>query len=152
MFDILAYLYENCHRTDLSDDGEMVARKLSAAGFEDSEISEALTWLAGVMHAPYKEAIQLPGRAGSSRAFAAREMLKLDAECRGFILHLENIDVLDAHLRELVIDRAMATSTDSLSIEQIKIIVLMVLWNCETPAGRLMAEELLYSDVERLAN
>jgi Smg protein len=151
MFDILAYLYENCHQTDLSDDGELIAKKLSAAGFDDSDISEALTWLAGVLHAP-RIVAQLPGGARALRTFAPKEIAKLEPECRGFIMHLENIEVLDASLRELVIDRAMATSTRTLSLEQLKIIVLMVLWNRELPAGRLIAEELLSGQEERLAN
>ena len=67
-------------------------------------------------------------------------------------MHLENIGVLDPVLRELVVDRAMAASGRSLSLDQLKLIVLMVLWNLETPASRLIAEELLSSDEHRLPN
>ena len=49
MYDIFVYLFENCRQTDLSQDNELIARKLSAAGFEESEISETLSWLAGVL-------------------------------------------------------------------------------------------------------
>ena len=35
MYDILVYLFENCQQADLAYDRERVARKLSAAGFED---------------------------------------------------------------------------------------------------------------------
>ena len=45
MYDILVYLFENCQQAELAYDRERVARKLSAAGFEDSDISEALHWL-----------------------------------------------------------------------------------------------------------
>ena len=45
MFDILFYVFENCRQADVSHDPERVARKLSAAGFDDMEISAALTWL-----------------------------------------------------------------------------------------------------------
>ena len=48
MYDILVYLFENCQQAELAYDRERVAKKLSAAGFEDSDISEALHWLAGV--------------------------------------------------------------------------------------------------------
>ena len=150
MYDILVYLFENCHRTDLSQDNELIAKKLSAAGFEESDISEALTWLAGVLHAPHRCLESLPDPARALRAYAAKECAKLDAACRGFIMHLENVGVLDPALRELVVDRAMAASGGTLSLDQLKLIVLMVLWNLETPASRLIAEELLSPKENRL--
>jgi len=51
MYDILVYLFENCQQAELAYDRERVAKKLSAAGFDDSDISEALHWLAGVLRA-----------------------------------------------------------------------------------------------------
>jgi Smg protein len=152
MYDIFVYLFENCHRTDLAQDNELIVRKLSAAGFEESDISEALSWLAGMLHAPHRSHEPLPGPTRAMRTYAAKECAKLDAGCRGLVMHLENIGVLDPVLRELVVDRAMAASGRSLSLDQLKLIVLMVLWNLETPASRLIAEELLSSDEHRLPN
>ena len=150
MYDILVYLFENCHRTDLSQDNDLIAKKLSAAGFEESDISEALSWLAGVLHAPRSRLASLPGPDRAVRAYAPKECAKLDADCRGFVMHLENIGVLDPTLRELVVDRAMAASGRTLCLDQLKLIVLMVLWNLETPASRLIAEELLSPKENRL--
>ncbi len=152
MYDIFVYLFENCHRTDLAQDNELIARKLSAAGFEDSDISEALSWLSGVLHAPHRRISPLPGPQIATRAYAPKECAKLDASCRSLIMHLENIGVLDPVLRELVLDRAMAASGRRLSLEQLKLIVLMVLWNLETPAAALIAEELLAPRGGRLPN
>lgn len=142
MYDILAYLYENCHRTDLSEDNQLISKKLSAAGFEDSDISEALTWLSGMLQVPHLKNAPSPVAMRSLRAYAPKECAKLDAGCRGLIMHMENIGVLDPDLRELVLDRAMAASGPNLSNDQLKLIVLMVLWNMETPSSRLIAMEL----------
>lgn len=152
MYDIFVYLFENCHRADLSDDGDLIAKKLSAAGFDESDISEALSWLAGVLHAPHRKLATLPGPSRAIRAYAPKECAKLDAGCRSLVMHLENIGVLDPVLRELVVDRAMAAAGRTLSLDQLKLIILMVLWNLETPSSRLMAEELLAPDVHRLPN
>lgn len=152
MYDIFVYLFENCHRADISDDNNLIAKKLSAAGFEESEISEALSWLAGVLHAKHRSVAPVPGATRAIRAFAPKECAKLDADCRGLLIHLEGIGVLDPHLRELVIDRAMAAAGRALSLDQLKLIVLMVLWNLQTPASRLIAEELLTPDTSRLPN
>ena len=48
MYDVLVYLFENCQQTEVAYDSDRVAKKLSAAGFEDADISEALHWLSGV--------------------------------------------------------------------------------------------------------
>jgi len=84
MYEILVYLFENCRQADVAYDRESVAKKLSAAGFEDSDISEALHWLAGVGHAG--NAVSLPESRSSFRVFAPRELTKLDSACRGFLM------------------------------------------------------------------
>jgi Smg protein len=105
-----------------------------------------------MLRSPHQIHAPMPVSARSVRAYAARECAKLDASCRGFIMHLESIGVLDPALRELVVDRAMAASGRMLALDQLKLIVLMVLWNLETPASRLIAEELLSSAEDRLPN
>src|SRR5918994_2203086 len=150
MYDILVYVFENCQQADLAYDRERVVKKLSAAGFEDSDISEALHWLAGVSQAPQSVREPLPDMGRSFRAYAPRELAKLDAQCRGFLLTLEQSRILSAETRELVIERALAASGDSLSLEQLKLIVLMVLWNQQMPTSRLLAEDLFSAPHARL--
>jgi Smg protein len=152
MYEILVYLFENCQRSDVSHDRERVARRLSAAGFEDSDIHEALSWLAGVVRGPHRSIAQLPDSGRAIRVYAPRELGKLDAACRGFLLSLEQQCVLNAHTREHVIERALAAAGGPLSLEQLKLVVLMVLWNEPTPAIRLVAEDLLSPLAARLPN
>ena len=152
MYDILVFLFENCQQAELAYDRERVAKKLSAAGFEDSDISEALHWLAGVVRAPHGVREPLPDARASFRAYAPRELAKLDAECRGFLLTLEQSGILNAETRELVIERALAASGDALTLEQLKLVVLMVLWNQQTPTSRLVAEDLFTAPHARLAS
>lgn len=149
MFDILVFLFENCQQADLTRNSELVARKLSAAGFDDSEISETLAWLAGVQCGPNGSRPSVPEASRAPRAFAPRECIKLDTGCRGFLSYLEQAGVLDAGLRELVIDLALAASAPTLSLDQIKLIVLMVLWNHQVPTSQLIADELLSADTSR---
>ena len=152
MYDILAYLFENGQQAEIADDRERVARKLSAAGFDDSDITEALHWLAGVLRAPQTGSVALPDRRTSFRAFAPRELAKLDAECRGFLITLEQSGILTPATRELVLERSLAASGHSLSLEQLKLIVLMVLWNQHTPTSQLLAEDLFSAPHSRLPN
>ena len=152
MYDILVFLFENCQQAELAYDRERVAKKLSAAGFEDSDISEALHWLAGMAATPRGVREPLPDARASFRAYAPRELTKLDAGCRGFLLTLEHSGILSAETRELVIERALAASGDMLSLDQLKLVVLMVLWNREMPTSRLVAEDLFSAPHTRLAN
>jgi Smg protein len=152
MYDILVFVFENCQQADLAYDRERVAKKLSAAGFEHSDISEALHWLAGMACAPQGVREPLPDTRSSFRAYAPRELAKLDAGCRGFLLTLEQSGILSAETRELVIERALAASGESLNLEQLKLVVLMVLWNQQTPTSRLVAEDLFSAPHSRLAS
>ena len=152
MFDILVYVFENCRQADVSHDPERVARKLSAAGFDDTEISAALSWLAGVVRTPQRSLAPLPESSTAFRAFAPKELAKLDADCRGFLLFLERSGILSPASREHVIERALATAGETLSLNQIKLIIVMVLWSQQAPASQLVAEELLSARGERLPN
>ena len=143
MYDILVYLFENCQQHEVSDEKERVAKKLSAAGFEESDISEALTWLAGVARGPHRSFAPLPGSGAAFRAYAPKELAKLDADCRGLLIYFEQSGILNPQSRETVIDRALAATGEGLTIEQLKLVVLMVLWKHQTPSSRLIAEDLL---------
>jgi len=152
MYDILVYLFENCQQQEVSREQERIVRKLSAAGFEDADISEALTWLAGVAREPDRSVAPLPASGAAFRAYAPRELAKLDAECRGLLIHFEQAGILSPQTREHVIERSLAASGDGLTLEQLKLIVLMVLWNQQIPGSRLIAEDLLSPFSERLPN
>ncbi|OAI51123.1 hypothetical protein AYO46_08700 [Betaproteobacteria bacterium SCGC AG-212-J23] len=152
MYEILVYLFENCQQREVAYERERIAKKLSAAGFEHADISEALHWLAGMARAPQSEPVALPDAKRTFRAFAPRELSKLDAQCRGFLLTLEQSGILTPQNRELVIERSLAASGDALSLEQLKLIALMVLWNQQTPTSQLLAEELFSGTEPRLAN
>jgi uncharacterized protein Smg (DUF494 family) len=63
------------------------------------------------------------------RIFSGQELLRLDTDVRGYLMYLENVRILSATQRELVIDRLMALEADEIDIEQVKWVVLMVLFS-----------------------
>ena len=150
MFDILVFVYEHCRQTDIAADPGRVAKRLTAAGFDEAEISAALAWLAGSARGPQSELGPLSAPRTALRAFAPREIAKLDAAARGFLISLEQAGILSPPLRELVLERALATADECLSVDQIRLIALMVLWNQRAPACHLVAEELRTSGGARL--
>lgn len=148
MFDVLVYLFESYIHADACPAGEQLARKLSAAGFEDEEINEALDWLAGLRKVTETALPCISPSAGSIRIYADEELSHLSQECRGFIAFLEAANVLDAGQRELIVERAMALDGFSITLNRLKVIVLMVLWQQEQPVDGLIIDELLSGDDE----
>lgn len=63
------------------------------------------------------------------RIYTKKENVRLDASCRGFLLFLEQIQVLNLKTREMVIDRVMALDNTEFDLEDLKWVVLMVLFN-----------------------
>ncbi len=143
MFDILVYLFENYVHAGACPESDQLARKLSAAGFEDEDISEALEWLSGLREPSAAASVIAAPHEGSIRLYAAEEEARIDAGCRGFLLFLENAGVLDAATRELIIERSLALSSFNLNLHRLKVIVLMVLWQKDHPLDTLILDELL---------
>ena len=52
----------------------------------------------------------------------------------------------DIRVRELIIERAMALEGFNITLNRLKVIVLMVLWQQEQPIDTLMVDELLSED------
>lgn len=148
MFEVLVYLYENYWRPDACPDHEQLSRKLSAVGFESDEIQEALSWLDGLTAASQGHVAEQSELGVRHYTQAEREMLGSD--CLSFIAFLESAGVLPPPMREMVLDRAMAVSTDGLELDDIKVIILMVFWSLGEEPDALILDELFVAPEERL--
>jgi Smg protein len=61
--------------------------------------------------------------------FTDSECLRLDLECRGFLVFLEQAGILSSSSRELVIDRVMALDDEPIDLDALKWVILMVLFS-----------------------
>jgi Smg protein len=145
MIDILVYLFEN-YQPDACPTPNVLARKLTAAGFEADDISAALNWLEGLSGVEQHPA--QPARPGSVRIYDDAECQRLDVEARSFLAFLEQQEAIDSVLRETIIERAMALPGQSVGIDRLKVIVLAVIWRRQHPVDALILEELLAEDVD----
>jgi len=143
MFDILVYLFENYYQSDIYPDQDALARKLSAAGFEHADISEALVWLQGLAATPPGTLDDRLSQSSAIRSYAESEASKLGVDGRGFLSFLETAKVLTPVLREIIIERVMALPQARVDLEKLKLIVLMVLWSQKHTIDSLVLEELL---------
>lgn len=142
MFEILMYLFESYFDAGSYPEPDKLSRKLSAAGFEGDEISEALTWLSALHEQnpdSYPDNLEHAGQ----RHFAVLELQLISDEARQFLLFAEQQHLISAVEREMIIDRSVALKQESLALDKLKLIMLMVLWNRHHDLDPLLIEELL---------
>ncbi len=167
MFEVLVFVYENYWRGDACPQWEQLGRKLTAVGFEPEEIQDALAWLTdltaatrgaqephaqGRAAAPDRPVPDQTAGADSMRIYSVDEQNRLGAECLGFLHFMESAQVLPAAMREVVIDRAMASSSEMLGLDDLKIIVLMVYWSFGQEPDALVLDELCDDPGDRIAH
>ena len=137
ILDVLLYLFEHYFAEDaapplpLGDDAALrdgpLVTELTEAGFSTAEIHKAFDWRGAL--AEQRPATANARAHGPTRVYFGPELDKLDVECRGFLLFLEQQGILGPEQRELVLDRAMALDQEELDLDDLKWVVLMVLFN-----------------------
>lgn len=146
MFDVLVFLYENYSALSACPDFEALTRRLADAGFDEDEIADAMVWLHGLASVTLSS--RVPDDADHHRGFrvyTSQEYSALGPTAIGFIASLERDGQLNPAQREIVIERAAAVDTP-VTLERLKIIVLMVLWSQSVDVDLMLLQELLDDD------
>ena len=152
VLDVLLYLFENYIDTDADDakkpDKDALEVELEKLGFLQLEIHKAFEWLES-MTVVSEDSTETNNQHSAMRLFSDEEQERLDLECRGYLLFLEQVGVLDAETREIVVERVLALDEDEIDLDQMKWVVLMVLFY---QPGREVAyawmEDLVFEDLE----
>ena len=144
VLDVLMYLFETY--VDAEDEPEAnqneLRTELSKAGFGNVEIDRALDWLDGLTD--QQKCLNYGNQtAHGTRVYNDFEHERLDAGCRGYITYLEQIGILSPPQREILVDRLLALESADIDVEQIKWVVLMVLFSQP-------GQELAYARMEDL--
>lgn len=146
VLDVLMYLFESY--VDSQDEPEPnrneLKLELGRAGFHDREIDRALDWLDSLNTT---SATTSAPQHAAFRIYDAAELERLDASSRGYLLQLEQIGILQAVQREIVIDRLLALDNDEVDVEQTKWVVMMVLFSQPgQQEAYAQMEDLVYAD------
>ncbi len=176
MFEVLAFVFENYWSGEACPALPALQRKLNAVGFDDDEIQEALCWLedlksatrdlpathAALADAPGNRcnqanladaevAVTTPGP-HAMRVFTQAELACLGRDGWGLVTFLVSVGALPWHRLELVMDRVMATPAAELSVDDLKLIVLMVFWSLGEEPDALVLDELCDNSAQRVAH
>lgn len=144
VLDVLMYLFETYVDTDEEPETDQneLRDELARAGFGDPEIDRALVWLDGLTD--HQDSLPFNTQTeNGTRIYIKSEQDRLDMPCRGYISYLEQIGILSPPQREILIDRLLALETPDIDVEQIKWVVLMVLFSQP-------GQELAYARMEDL--
>lgn len=129
VLDVLVYLFENYFHgaPDTVHDRDSLQSELIEAGFDPVQIGKAFDWL---LELQTDRIVQVPApRSGPVRVYAQEELDRLDPACIGFLMRLESHGVLDSESRERVLERAWALEQSQIELEDLKWVVLLVLFN-----------------------
>ena len=129
VLDVLMYLFEAFADADIEpeSDRNVLRGELLQAGFDEPNVDRAFAWLdelnetdTSCSGTPASDAL---------RVFSSAETAQLGVEAVGFLMHLQHIGILRAAQLEVVMDRLMALGEADIDMEQIKWIVLIVLYS-----------------------
>jgi Smg protein len=148
MLDVLMYLFE--HYMDeaamVMADQDALKTRLTDAGFNSKEIHKAFGWLDGLATNNGKTQ-HTQSNNNSIRLYSWQESRHLNRECRGYLHFLEQCGVLNPTSRELVIDRTLALENDDINLDNLKWVILMVLFNQpEQDNNTSWMEDLIFSE------
>jgi len=150
VLDVLMFLFENYFydEPEKAPDRDSLEENLHQAGFTNGEIDKAFQWLDGLAEQRHQPDL-FQNRLSPVRVYVESELARLDIECRDFLMYLENIGIVDGQRRELVLDRLLALETDEITLEDMKWVVLMVLFNQPGQEANFAWMEDLMFDTEQ---
>ena len=145
MFDLLVYMFENYLSSKNNLDFANMTLELEAAGYDNKDIESALDWFTELKEMsekiPQFHSLKLNNKL---RIYTGKEKEKFSFDGLGFILFLEQANVLNSVEREIIIDRAMALNQNIINIHEVRWIVMMTLWNNGRENDYLFVEDSLY--------
>ena len=149
MFDVLMYLFENYvhSESDVFVEQNKLTDELLRAGFNKPEINKAIDWLDQLAALQYTDESPylLASPQHAVRIFTDSECQLLDTECRGFLMFVEQTGVINSATREMVMDRLAALDNSVITLEDLKWLILMVLFNApDSQQAYAQMEDLIF--------
>ena len=133
-----------------SSDDDLI-QELLAIGFEAEEIDAAFHWMENLTLKQRGEAVVFPTLT-AERIFSPDEMRIMAPEARGFLIRLRTMGIIDDHLQEEIIDRAMMEVDSAVSLQEIKSIAALTLFTHSHDEWRREVDCIIDDDWSRLYN
>lgn len=145
MFEVLVFMFENYIAHHTLPDNDIMTQELSAAGFEQSDIVGAVDWFHEMKSMLTEPPAVYTHKHSGMRIFTVAENKKISTESLGFILFLQQANVINDVERDLIIDRAVALKQEHINIEEMRWITMIALWNEGREKDYLFVEDALFN-------
>lgn len=142
MINVVAFLIENFPDLQNCPAGDDLGMVLENAGFGDEEINDVLLFV----HLLNEESAVPTQALRGSRAFRVYvpdEAAVLDAEIRSLLHFLETSGAVNPEQREFVIHALMYLPPEEVTLENAKLLALLVLWAHRSELPVLIGDELM---------
>ena len=142
MFDVIAFLIENFQDLDDCPPRDDLDEFLAEAGFEGEEIRDALRCLDDLTKQPLFASEQLLF-SHNIRIYCPEEQQALSGEVLGLLHFLEQEAAINPLQRELIVHALLHLHSDDVTVENTKLLALMVLWLHKSELPMLIGDDLL---------
>ena len=134
--EILIYVLNEVRKTN-KPLGEIDISQLENKGYTEAEISTAFNWLFDCLRTGVAARTTIVDKnKGSFRVLHAAEQHVITPEAFGFLLQLQQLDIISDSELELIIERAMVSGFDRQDASDIHDIVASVLFDTDSTRGQ----------------
>ena len=126
-------------------DADVMGQELSAAGFEQTDIDGAFDWYDEMKYRLTQPDIQYSHQYSGMRVFSETELKKINTESIGFVMFLQQANVINDMERDLIVDRAMALKQQEITVEEMRWITMIALWNEGREKDYLFVEDAFFN-------
>ncbi len=145
MFEVLVFMFENYFANHALPDNDVMEQELSAAGFEQNDILGAFDWYEEMQSRLHQNNAAYSHQHSGFRIFSEIERKKLNLESISFVLFLQQANVINDMERDLIVDRAMALKQQEITVEEMRWITMIALWNEGREKDYLFVEDALFN-------
>lgn len=139
MINVAAFLIEHFPDLQSCPNGHELGHMLEAAGFDDEDIRDTLMLMQLLEDSPFSFTEYENGL----RVYHPEETEALDADIRGLLHFLCQSRAINAAQRELVIHALMHLPYDEITLDNAKVMLLLVLWAHRSELPVLIGDELM---------
>ncbi len=152
LFEVLMYLFENHISREQPEKAsqETLYHELAEAGFTPEVIDKAFDWLDGVaaLHHAESQSEDKLGLSTGFRVFSREELNHFGHAVASLLMKFEQIGILNAYSREIVINRLFSIDSQEIDEHRVKWLVLMVLIDDpENETALATLEQMMKSEV-----
>ena len=145
MFEVLVFMFENYFAHHAMPDADVMGQELSAAGFEQTDIDRAFDWYDEMKYRLTQPDIKYSHQYSGMRVFSETELKKINTESIGFVMFLQQANVINDMERDLIVDRAMALKQQEITVEEMRWITMIALWNEGREKDYLFVEDAFFN-------